>query len=335
MFHSYVLLSATLSGFLVTWLLVPLLKRRGVLDVPNERSSHVIPTPRGGGIGILAGFAVGLAVANGLGTTLELDILLGMGVMAAIGLADDYLGGLSAGLRLLLQILAASIVVYGSGGMELLPLPAPLDLPLGWASAPFTVFWIVSYANIYNFLDGIDGLAGLQGLIAGLAVAACAPAETAVMGLAMAGGCAGFLVSNWHPAKIFMGDVGSGAIGFMFGALPVTLGDGLSASRMAFSISIFLWFFLSDGSFTIFCRLLRGEKVWQAHRSHLYQRLVRTGLSHARVSVNVGVGALLLCVPAVLAMRERSAVASWLTLLLAVAGFAVYYVFTRRRELGQ
>ncbi len=328
---TYILLSATLSSFVVTWMLVPILKQRGVLDVPNERSSHVTPTPRGGGIGILVGFVTGLAVANGLGTTPEIDILLGMGIMAAIGLADDYLGGLLAGLRLLLQILAASIVVYRSGSMELLPLPEPLDLSLGWVSAPFTVLWIVGYANIYNFLDGIDGLAGLQGLIAGLAVAASAPAETGVMGLAMAGGCAGFLVSNWHPAKIFMGDVGSGAIGFMFGALPVTLGDGLSTSRMAFSISIFLWFFLSDGSFTIFCRLLRGEKLWQAHRSHLYQRLVRTGLSHARVSATVGVGSLLLSIPAVLAMRERSVIASWLTLLLAVAAFAIYYVFTRRR----
>lgn len=322
---------ATIVGLIVTRALVPLLKRKGVLDVPNERSSHVTPTPRGGGIGILAGFASGLAVAYGLG--FPIDLLLGMGLMAAIGLADDYLGGLSAGVRFLLQILAACIVVYSSGSISLLPLPAPLNLELGRVAAPFTVFWIVAYANIYNFLDGIDGLAGLQGLIAGLAVAACAPAEPAAMGMAIAGGCAGFLVSNWHPAKIFMGDVGSGAIGFMFGALPVTIKDAASASWMAFSISIFLWFFLSDGSFTIFCRLLRGEKIWEAHRSHFYQRLVKAGMSHSRVSAGVGAGALLVSIPAVLAMREHSVLAAWLSLLLAVLAFAIYYTVTRRKEL--
>ncbi|RLE28095.1 MAG: hypothetical protein DRJ61_16835 [Acidobacteria bacterium] len=193
---------------------------------------------------------------------------------------------------------------------------------LGWM---VTLGWIVGVMNIFNFLDGIDGFAGLQSVIAGLALGwVLAPGSVASMiGLAAAGGSLGFLFFNWHPARVFMGDVGSLFLGFLFAALP------LAAPRDAVGPAVFvagmaLWFLLADGVFTLVRRLVRRERVWQAHRSHLYQRLVQSGCSHARVAVVVMTAGAVVAAIAAWVTRAGNSMGQWAALVVAVGGFVVY-----------
>ena len=316
-----------------TKLLIPLLRRKGVLDIPNSRSSHASPVPRGGGIGIIAGLAAGYGAMWMLGLNVgHLDLFLAAGLIALAGLIDDRAGGLPALVRLTAQTLAAAVIVLQSGGLSSLPLPAPLDIQLGVLAKPVALLWIVGVTNLYNFLDGIDGFAGLQGVVAGLAIAVVGRgSDISTAGLALAGACFGFLVYNWHPARIFMGDVGSGTVGFIIAALPFQLTPE-ARGKAVFSVAIFLWFFLSDGAFTIARRLLLGHKIWAAHCSHLYQRLVKTGLNHDQVVVKVGLGATSLAGMALVASRIDTAAARWVVLVVAMAGFVFYYLWTLKRE---
>jgi Fuc2NAc and GlcNAc transferase len=284
------LLRGTLTlavAFIVAWcvtkLALPMLRKSGVLDIPNARSSHLAPTPRGGGIGIVAGLAGGLVVASLLGFRPPgLELLLGIALIAAIGFIDDRFGGLSVSLRLIAQFAAAGLVIWRAGPLDRFPLPQPFNFELSLFAIPLSLVWIVGVLNLYNFLDGIDGFAGLQGVVAGLGIAVWGQGDVAAIGLALAGACAGFLPHNWHPAKIFMGDVGSGTIGFVLAAMPFQSVPALRGDGV-FVVAMCLWFFLSDGVFTILRRLTHGQRVWEAHRSHLYQRLVQAGLSHDRI----------------------------------------------------
>jgi UDP-N-acetylmuramyl pentapeptide phosphotransferase/UDP-N-acetylglucosamine-1-phosphate transferase len=149
--------------------------------------------------------------------------------------------------------------------------------------------------NVYNFMDGIDGIAGTQGLVAGVAWMAggwwLASTPIALLGAALAGACLGFLIDNWSPARIFMGDVGSAFLGFLFALLPLVAlrepslaSRTLDASRLPLFALLVVWPFVSDGFFTFVRRACRGEVVWKPHRSHLYQRLVGVGWPHSRVS---------------------------------------------------
>jgi Fuc2NAc and GlcNAc transferase len=320
------------GAWLTTKLVIPTLRKNGLVDIPNERSSHVMPTPRGGGIGIVAGIVAALIVGSLVGLKLpSLALMIGALVVAAIGFIDDRLGGLSVLVRLSAQVAAAGLIVWHAGAIDRIPLPAPLNLNLGSLAIPASILWIVALLNLYNFLDGIDGFAGLQGVVAGLGITIWGGSEVGALGLAIAGACTGFLPHNWHPAKVFMGDVGSGTLGFVLAALPfefeqTTRGDAL------FVVAVCLWFFLSDGVFTIVRRLALGQKIWKAHRSHLYQRLVQAGLRHDRVVLTViGAGALL-SVLAVTSLRLAQSGARWAVLASATASFLVYYWWTIQRE---
>jgi Fuc2NAc and GlcNAc transferase len=328
-----ILVLAFVVAWAVTKLLIPVLQKKGVLDVPNARSSHAAVIPRGGGIGIVAGLVVGWLAAFLLGMSLPgIGLIAGTALIAAIGFLDDRAGSLSVQLRLLLQLVAAAIAVGQSGGLERLPLPEPLDIQLGIFATPVAVIWIVAVLNIYNFLDGIDGFAGVQGAIAGLAFALLGQSDLlTASGLAIAGACAGFLVHNWHPAKVFMGDIGSGTLGFVLGALPFQL-SSTSRTNTMFAVFVCLWFFLSDGVFTMLRRLLRGERIWEAHRSHLYQRLVQAGMSHDKVVLKVTFAAAVFAALAVVAVRSAEASAQWGVLMAACGAFLAYYLWTAARE---
>lgn len=199
--------------------------KSGLLDTPNVRSSHTRPTPRGGGIGICAGVGAGVAAAGIAGAALPpWPLLVLLAAVAALGYWDDRARGLAASLRMGLQILAAGAAVWILGPFEHFPLPAPFDVPAGLLAWPLSVVWIVGVLNLYNFLDGIDGFAGLQGVIAGLGLAALPVTEPVrILGLAAAAACLGFLRWNWHPARIFMGDVGSTMLGFLYATAPLLL----------------------------------------------------------------------------------------------------------------
>jgi UDP-N-acetylmuramyl pentapeptide phosphotransferase/UDP-N-acetylglucosamine-1-phosphate transferase len=321
----------TVAAFAVGWAavgaLLPILRRRGVLDVPNRRSSHDVAVPRGGGLGLLAGFAVGLAVALALGMPMPgWGVLGGLAMMAGLGLYDDLAGNLSVGWRLLIQAAAAVLVIQGFGPLQRLPSPSPLDVELGVLGWPFSVLWVVGVVNIFNFLDGIDGFAGVQGIVAGLGLAVVGWGSwLGPAGFAAIGACLGFLVLNWHPAKIFMGDVGSLTLGFLFAVMPFGEGRG-RAPLLVFVVALCMWFFLSDGAFTILRRILRRERVWRAHRSHLYQRLVIAGWSHSKVVLWVGTGMVAIAATGVGAAICGRPAALWFALALAVAASVVYWV---------
>jgi UDP-N-acetylmuramyl pentapeptide phosphotransferase/UDP-N-acetylglucosamine-1-phosphate transferase len=192
---------------------------------------------------------------------------------------------------------------------------------------------LVGVTNLYNFLDGIDGFAALQAVVVGLAVGFLNQSGDLFMiiGFTVAGACAGFLIHNWHPAKVFMGDVGSGTLGFLLAALPFQMKPAVRGQTV-FLIAICLWFFLSDGVFTILRRLIRGEKVWNAHRSHLYQRLVRTGLRHDQVVLKVTSAAALLAGFTVISARVSEPSAWWSIVVAALGSFLAYYGWTWSRE---
>jgi len=260
---------------------------RGVLDLPGARSSHERPTPRGGGLAIAA---IGLVVfvIVGLGSRPRADTLLwlalGAAIVAGVSLADD-LRSLPVSIRLTAHILGAFVVVIGIGALPGVGLPSGRFLGLGWLAVPVTVLWVVGLTNAYNFMDGIDGIAGAQAVVAGagwLLLAGSNPV-IAVIGLVLSASSLGFLLHNWPPAKMFMGDVGSAFIGFILAVM--TIVASRKDPRFAVVGFLFVWPFVFDTAFTFLRRLLRHENVFAAHRSHLYQRLVIAGFSHQFVTL--------------------------------------------------
>jgi len=317
----------------VSWLcvcgLLPLLRGR-VMDVPNERSSHEVATPRGGGIAIV--FVVSVVLAGALSAkavSLETGVLMfGALTMAFLGMADDFSGGLQVGIRFSIQLAVSVVVVFVVGPLDVLPFPHPADLALEpWLAWVVTLIWILGVTNIFNFLDGIDGFAGLQGVVAGLALGwILVPGSVgSALALAAAGGSLGFLFHNWQPARVFMGDVGSLFLGFLFATLPLAVPRDAVAPAV-FVTGLALWFFLSDGVMTLFLRLVRGERIWEAHRTHLYQQLTLVGWGHARISLFVMSGGAAVAVAGAWSIRAGGPSIQWIVLANAVAGFLVYWV---------
>jgi Fuc2NAc and GlcNAc transferase len=296
----------------------------GLLDRPNPRSSHTRVTPRGGGLAILAAAALALLTAGGAGPLRLPDAVLlgGVGLLALIGLADDRFG-LGPLARMAVQLAVSIALVAVTGGIPRLPLPPPLDLPLGPMAAPLAVIWLVAVTNFFNFLDGIDGLAPAQAAITGLggALAFWDPFAARV-DAALAGGSAGFLAFNWAPARIFLGDVGSLTLGYTLAALPLLAAPD-SRSRVVLWTCMSLWLFLSDATWTLMRRAARGERWFEAHREHLYQRLVAGGLGHARVAAAIALGSAVLTALGLLALGTGLAAWAWAALAVAVTLFAV------------
>lgn len=280
-----VVLSAAGVGAMRTWT-----RRRGLLDVPNERSSHNRPVPRGGGlamVGVVLVGAVAAAVSLSAGGS-ALAGILGAALVAAVGWRDD-IRPLSVSIRFAVQGVAAALIV-GSGVAYSAAPRVVGAVSMGVAALLATFVVVVGLTNAYNFMDGIDGIAGGQAVVAGFAWVVAGSLLgyrfEAVIGALIAGAAIGFLVHNWPPARIFMGDVGSGTLGFLFAWLAVE--SGTRDPRLPVAGLVFVWPFIFDTAFTFLRRLIRRENVFRAHRSHLYQRLVIAGLSHGVVSVIYG-----------------------------------------------
>ena len=259
---------------LTTRVLIPILAYREILDRPNERSSHRVATPRGGGIAVIGSILLAwvvLARAESVPSGV-VGIVLGAALLGAVSWFDD-LRGLSPVVRLLAQAAAVAIGI--------LVLPGPRDLLYLAAISLLWIWWI----NLFNFMDGIDGLAGSEAaaigaglLLFGSVGAGADPALQAFVA-AVTGAAIGFLIWNWSPARVFLGDVGSVPLGYVLGFL--LLGW---AVRGYWKIALILpLYFLADATITLARRLLRGKRIWQAHREHFYQQAVRRGLSHAAV----------------------------------------------------
>lgn len=287
-FSLIILVAFSLSLF-VTKFLVHYLTKKGVMDVPNNRSSHKIPTPRGGGMAIIFSIIISLLLLKIIYPAAPLPGILffiGTIIIATTSYIDDRIS-LPASVRFLLHAVAAGVIIFETGGFQNFPLPEPYNLDLGWFGYPLTFIWIVAVLNIYNFLDGIDGFAGSQAVLAGIAIGILDIHGVGFyVGTIIAAAALGFLFYNWHPAKIFMGDIGSATLGFIFASLPLYFSN-TSINVGIYAVIIFLWFFLSDGAFTIIRRALNGEKIWEAHRTHLYQQMVIYGQSHSKVVIMV------------------------------------------------
>ncbi|ALJ35588.1 glycosyltransferase family 4 protein [Azospirillum brasilense] len=273
------------GSFALSWLLtgrvLAYLRHRAILDHPNDRSSHSIPTPRGGGWGVMLTL---LPVWTLIAVTADdplraLPILAGTVALMAVSWMDDR-RGLGPKPRFLAQIaaVAAGISALPGEGLVfqgLLPFWADrLVAAVGW-------LWFV---NLFNFMDGIDGLAGGEAasIGAGLALVASLGAldpSLPLYGLSAAGAALGFLVWNWHPAKLFMGDVGSVPLGFTLGWLLLAM----AAAGLWVAALLIPAYFLADATVTLLRRLAEGKKVWQAHREHFYQKATQRGRNHAQV----------------------------------------------------
>ena len=331
------ILQALVVAFLVTLAAAPLARaaarRFRLLDHPNERSSHRTVTPRAGGLAVLLGLSAALAMAPAALPRGGAAIVAGGLLIVVVGALDDRFG-LSPWPRLACHLLAAAAVVATAGGLARLPLPRPLDVPLGPLGPVVAVVWIVAVVNFFNFMDGIDGLAGLQGLTtAGALALALAQGDpwTAAVGAALAGGCAAFLLFNWSPASMFLGDAGSGLIGYTLATLPFLVAtEKRSALVMLVGSSMFL--FLADAVTCLLRRAAGGERWYEAHREHLYQRWARAGAGHARVAAWLGLGALATSVPALAGWWTGQAAWAWAALAIAAAAVAGEWTVVRRLE---
>jgi len=259
-------------ALVVCWLALSLLLRREAvlpMDHPNERSLHVRPTPRIGGLGIMAGLAICTLLLRPEGVFVLTLVAL---ALCALSLLDD-LRGLSVRVRFAGHFLAAGVTLF------VLP-----DVP-GWAwwLALFALVWMT---NLYNFMDGSDGLAGGMALFGFASYGAAAwvgGAESfALLAWVIAAAAVGFLRFNFPPARVFMGDAGSIPLGYLAGALGFA-GWAEGLWPIAFPVLVFSPFIV-DAGLTLMRRGIAGEKIWQAHRSHYYQRLVRMGWSHRRLA---------------------------------------------------
>lgn len=266
--------------------------RRGVLDVPNARSSHSVPTPRGGGLGVVAS-VLGVGGPALWMTGVSWAVIVGAGAavaaVAAVGWVDDH-RPLPVRVRFAIHLLAGCAVAVLAD--RWLPWPGAARLLM----AAWWLFWTVSAVNVVNFMDGIDGLVGSQLALYALYVVLLAPpaSATALLGVAVAAASLGFLRWNWAPAAIFLGDVGSGA----YGLLAVLLGLGLVVPGDVGSIVrayLPLFPLFLDASTTLVRRMRAGERVTTPHRSHLYQRLANGPWGHARTSLAYAMAAALGC----------------------------------------
>lgn len=285
-----ILVVVAASSFLGTgWM--RLWAERHMLDMPNERSSHTLPTPRGGGLVIVVGSLLGLSFSYPFfGSLFPIQIVTSYGIgallIALVSWWDD-LRSLSNRVRFGTHAAGALLILFVVGFWHQISLPFVSAIPLGWMGIPLTFLWVVGLTNAYNFMDGIDGLAGSQAVIAGAGWAGLGWLSgeplVSLLGLLVAGSSLGFLLHNWPPARIFMGDVGSAFLGFSFAALSVVAAQ--QHPRMAVVGILLLWPFIFDTTFTFLRRLSRHENVFAAHRSHLYQRLVIAGCSHRAVTL--------------------------------------------------
>lgn len=311
------------GGALCISLVLTLVLRRAadstaLVDVPNERSSHTVPTPRGGGLAIV----ISSILAFGLLTLLRvipihLSVALcgGGAAVATIGLLDDR-GSLPASIRLLVHFFAAIWAVAWLGQVSFLRVGGEV-IQLGIWGYGLSVIAIVWFLNIFNFMDGIDGIAASEAIFICIGAillsgqsgggAAIAPAA-AVIGASSAG----FLIWNWPPAKIFMGDVGSGYLGFAIAVIAVAGAKReLAGPWMPL---ILAGVFVADSTVTLARRLMQGDAITLAHRTHAYQRTARD-LGHAKVTITVVVVNLTWLLPCALAATLWPMRAGWIAIL--------------------
>ena len=279
-------------GFTLTLLVRKSALKTNRLDVPNERSSHTSPTPRGAGLAVVVAFLLGLIallVENTISDEVFLAIAIPGVVVALIGWLDDRGHLTSAKWRLIGHFACASLAVWLTGGLPELPL-ANSTIDFGLAGNIAAVFYLVWMLNLFNFMDGIDLITGVQTVTtsAGVAMLLLISTESDLwkVFVVLTASISGFLFFNLPPAKIFLGDVGSGFIGFTTAVISLVVAE--EEPLVAWAMIILLAVFVTDATVTLIRRLLSCEHVYVAHRTHAYQHLSKKLNRHLPISLGVG-----------------------------------------------
>jgi UDP-N-acetylmuramyl pentapeptide phosphotransferase/UDP-N-acetylglucosamine-1-phosphate transferase len=295
--------AAALLIFVITAVLVDVMillaARWRLVDLPNRRSAHSLPTARGGGLAIVSTFSLGAIAVAIRWPVVAVPVLAGALLpclaIAAVGFVDD-IRPLRASLRLFIQIAIAALITVVLSPVGAIAIPGLPRLELGFFAWPFTIVWIVGMTNAFNFMDGSDGMAGMGAVVVGLCIGLLALRLQAnvpmLLGVFLAAAAAGFLVFNWPPARIFMGDVGSGFLGTFFAALPL-LFPATTRPLVFLPILFCLWPYIYDPFLSVLRRIANKKNPFEPHREFLFHRLIRSGASHSQAAMLYGLMAAL------------------------------------------
>ncbi|MGE5456738.1 MAG: MraY family glycosyltransferase [Methanococcaceae archaeon] len=265
-------------SFILTFLIMKTGKKK-LLAIPNERSLHEVPTPKGGGIAIVLAWYIGLSVLY-FARIIEKDLFLSLGcgiLIAVISLLDDIFG-IKPVIRLLVHFMAAILAFYFLNGLRPLVIPQ-LNFDYNFLVYPIAIVGIVWFINLYNFMDGVDGFVSVEAIIISAVLFVFSWNPVTILLITCVGG---FLCWNWPKAKIFMGDTGSTQLGFILIILGIYFHNKMDFSILNWIMLLSPFWF--DATLTLIRRWRNGEKVSEGHRKHLYQRLVRMGNTHEKVN---------------------------------------------------
>jgi Fuc2NAc and GlcNAc transferase len=272
-------LSVFLISFIFTWVVKYIAIKKSIIDIPNDRSSHTFPTPRGGGLAVVIVFFVGLTYfffEGQIDKHLFYALLSGL-PLTLIGFADDVIS-LKPGVRFLVQFVCAGLALFFLGGLYLQLIV--FNLNMVWLLTPVAFIAIIWSINLFNFLDGIDGYIGSEIIFIGFSIFFLTGENIGILLVTSVGG---FLFWNWPKAKIFMGDVGSTFLGFTIAILAIYhQNNHITTLPVWLILTSVFWF---DATLTIFRRIKNKEKLSQAHRKHAYQRIVQAGFSHQKTTL--------------------------------------------------
>jgi len=314
-------------SFTLTGLVTRYARKRGMIDLPGDRHSHTQPTPRGGGAGLVLAISIAGLPLGQQWSVLPFWLycaLPGFVVLSLLGWRDDK-KPLSARLRFFVQVLVSCYLIVSLHR---------IDGSFGLMTAVVAFLFLLWMTNLYNFMDGSNGMAGCQGVFAGIVLAWLfnrgGDLPAAALSLALAAACLGFLPWNLGRAKVFMGDVASGSLGFAIAALLIY---GVQNKGLSLPVAwLVMLLFLCDSTLTLLARVMRGEQWYNPHKQHLYQQLIVRGWSHARVLTMYQLVNLVLVVPAIAVAVNRPAVAVVVTIFTTVAIGVAWLVV--RRNIG-
>ncbi|VAW95690.1 Undecaprenyl-phosphate alpha-N-acetylglucosaminyl 1-phosphate transferase [hydrothermal vent metagenome] len=320
---------------MLTFFFIKASHKLGIIDIPNQRSLHDTPKPRTGGLAILIALFVGLFILYDEINIGLLSILPYGLVILAVAFVDDVYS-ISALLRFTLQIAVAILFVWQGISLEVLSLPG-WDVPLNYFMAStVTVIFIVWVVNLYNFMDGMDGFASGMAIIGfgTFAILSAIQSEFrfAILNLIVVAAALGFIIFNLPSAKIFLGDVGSTLFGLLV-ALFILWADVNNIFPLWLGMIVFMPFFL-DATVTLFKRILKKEKVWQAHRTHYYQRLVLLGFGHKRTLILEYTWMLVCSMVSIVLLKNKNSVMEWviITLFTVLSITVLVYIDIKTRN---
>ncbi len=314
-----IIITLGLISFLLTYAIRYFALKHKLLDVPNERSSHVVPTPTGGGLAIVITWYIGITllfILRLIESSLYFALLTGI-ILMIISLIDDFVS-LKPFIRLIFHFITVIIAFYFLGGLRAFIIPG-LSMQYFIILYPIVILGMVWFVNLFNFMDGLDGFASTEAVILALVMFIF---SGNIINLILIISIAGFLYWNWPRAKIFMGDVGSIQLGFILVILGIYFHN-------TFQFSILNWIMLSspfwfDATYTLFRRWRNRERLSQAHKKHAYQRIAQAGFSHQKVNFYlIGINSIVVII--ILLYREFD----FLKIALFIISLLFFYFITR------